>query len=190
MKKLLIIALALLFTSQAYGDFYQWTDSGGKVHYTDDEKKIPDEYKEQAVAPTLKDPIVKSEYSPEILEKTEPEDEGSKEYGGKPIFYWVQQINRMESDLIEARNTVSLLENELESLEYIKLGQVRRNPIIGKFYSRPISSDSSLYFVDDNEKQLLEMKLKQVEQQVESIKQELDIFKEDAKNSGLPPKYL
>ncbi|MDX1764249.1 MAG: DUF4124 domain-containing protein, partial [bacterium] len=75
MKTLLLIALALLFTSQAYGDFYRWTDSGGKVHYTDDEKKIPDEYKEQAVAPTLKDPIVRSEYSPEISEKMALEKE-------------------------------------------------------------------------------------------------------------------
>ncbi|MDX1764897.1 MAG: hypothetical protein R3231_11300, partial [bacterium] len=113
-----------------------------------------------------------------------------KEYGGKPIFYWVQQINRMETDLIEARSTVTLLENELKALEHIKLGQVRRNPIIGKFYSRPISNESSLYFVDENEKKLLEMKLKQVEQQVKSIEQELDIFKEDAKSSGVPPKFL
>lgn len=190
MKKFLPIIFALLLASQAYADFYQWTDSTGKVHYTDDEKKIPEAYKDQVKAPALKDPIVKSEYAPEASEKAQQMEEESKNYGGKPVFYWVQQINRMEADLIEAENTVNLLQNELDSLKYLKLGQVRRNPIVGKFYSRPISSDSSLYFVDENEKELLQMKLKQVQQEVKSIEQELEIFKEDAKKSGVPPKYL
>ena len=189
MKRLIVIILGLCLAVPAYADLYMWKDSKGNTHFTDDEKKIPEQYRGEATEASLNDPIVQSDYRAEPSGTASSEEESS-EYGGKPVIYWVQQINRMESDLIEARNAVSLLENELESLEYIKLGQVRRNPIVGKYYSRPISNESSLYFVDENEKKLLEMKLEQVKQQVKSVEQEMEIFRGDAKKAGVPPKYL
>ena len=192
MKKIFLIALMLLWTTQAYAGFYVWTDERGNRHYTDSEKNIPETYKDQAKAPSLQDPIVKSDYeaaSAEAMETTEG-TETAKLFDGKPVLYWVQQINRMETDLIEAENTVTLLEHELESLEHLKIGQVRRNPIVGKFYTRPVSKESSLYYVDENEKKLLQMKLDQVRQQVKTIEQELGIFRDDAKKAGVPPKYL
>jgi hypothetical protein len=189
MKRLFFIALIVLWAAQAYAGLFVWTDDRGAKHYTDDEKKIPEKYRDKATEPSLKDPIVQSNYKADVSTGMDVE-EGPTEYGGKPVFYWVQQINRMETDLIEARNTVILLENELDSLQYLKIGQVRRNPIVGKFYSRPIGSESSLYFVDENEKELLEMKLEQVKQQAESIKKEIEIFRDDAKKASVPPKYL
>jgi len=192
MKKIFLIALMLLWTTQAYAGFYVWTDERGNRHYTDSEKNIPEKYKDQAKAPSLQDPIVKSDYEAAPVEAmgTTEGTETAKLYDGKPVLYWVQQINRMETNLIEAENTVILLEHELKSLEHLKIGQVRRNPIVGKFYTRPVSNESSLYYVDENEKKLLQMKLDQVRQQVKTIEQELGIFRDDAKKAGVPPKYL
>ncbi len=181
--------IILLSTAQVFAEILVWTDDKGNVHYTDDEKKIPEKYRDQAEETSLKEPIVQSDYKSELPEET-LDKEKTQEYEGKPVLYWIQEINRMESDLIEAENTVLLLENELESLRHIKIGQVRRNPIVGKFYSRPISNEDSLYYVDENEKKQLAMKLKQVQQQAKGIKKELMIFKENARKAGVPPKYL
>lgn len=189
MKRLMFIVLALLWAVSASAGLFMWTDERGNTHYTDDEKKIPEKYRDRAKEPSFKEPIVRSDYKAEPSEE-KPVEDVNEEFGGKSIFYWVQQVNRMEQDLIEARNTIALLENELDSLEHIALGQVRRNPIVGKYYSRPVSSESSLYYVDENEKQLLEMKLDQVRQQAEAIRKELEIFREDAGKAGVPPKYL
>lgn len=185
----IFISVLLLSTVQVFAEILEWTDDRGEVHYTDDEKKIPEKYREQAEETELKEPIVQSDYTSESPGEILNEEE-KQEFDGKPVLYWIQEINRMESDLIEAENTVLLLANELESLKHLKIGQVRRNPIVGKFYSRPISNEDSLYYVDENEKNQLEMKLKQVEQQANGIMKELMTFKENARKAGVPPKYL
>jgi hypothetical protein len=194
MKKIFLVLFVLFWASLAFADFYVWTDDSGNRHYTDNEKNIPEKYRTQAKAPSLQNPIVQSDYggTPPSAKATPatPEEPAGQLYGGKPIRYWVHEMNQMESNLIEAQNTVTLLENEVESLKHIKIGQVRRNPIIGKYYSRPVGNDSSLYYVDDNEKKLLQMKLEQVQTEVKSIEQELQIFRDDAKKAGVPPKYL
>ncbi len=187
MKKLLLTLVAIMFAAQAQAALFGWTDDRGNRHFTDDEKKIPEKYRDQAREPALKDPIIESDYRGEAAAPAEPEGEV---YGGKPILQWVQEINQMEMDLIEARDTVILLENELQSLKHIKVGVLRRNPVVGKFYTRLVSSDSGLYYVDENEIKLLNMKLSEVRNKVKTIEQEIEIFREEAKKADVPPKYL
>ncbi len=187
MNKLLMTLMALLIAAQAHAGLFGWTDDRGNRHYTDDEKKIPEKYRDQAQEPALKEPVIQSDYRVQPALSAEPEAEV---YGGKPILQWVQEINQMEMDLIEARDTVLLLENELESLKHIKVGVVRRNPVVGKFYTRLVSGESGLYYVDENEIKLLESKLNEVQNKVKTIKQEIEIFREEAKKAAVPPKYL
>ncbi len=187
MNKLLMTLMALMFAAQAYAGLFGWTDDRGNRHYTDDEKKIPEKYRDQAQEPALKEPVIQSDYRVEPAAPVEPEAEV---YGGKPILQWVQEINQMEMDLIEARDTVLLLENELKSLKNIEVGVVRRNPVVGKFYTRLVSSESGLYYIDENEIKLLEMKLNDVQNKVKTIEQEIEIFREEAKKAAVPPKYL
>jgi hypothetical protein len=187
MKKLLLTLMALMFAVQAQAGLYGWTDDRGNRHYTDDEKKIPEKYRDQAQEPALKDPVIESDYRLEATASAEPEEEV---YGGKPILQWVQEINQMEMDLIEARDTEILLEDELQSLKHIKVGVVRRNPVVGKFYTRLVSRDSGLYYIDENEIKLLDMKLSEVRNKVKTIEQEIEIFREEAKKAAVPPKYL
>ena len=187
----LVIVLGVLFlvTASARAGLLVWTDARGRTHVTDDVKKIPEKYRDRAREASLQEPMVRSDYVPGTASPAAA-DEALTEYGGKPLLYWIQQINRMETDLIEARNTVTLLENEIRSLEHIKVGEVRRNPVAGKFYSRPVNPETGLYYVDENEKKQLEMKLEQVRHQADSLEEELRLFREEAKKAGVPPKYL
>ncbi len=187
MNKLLMTLMALIFAVQAQAGLYGWTDDRGNRHYTDDEKKIPDKYRDQAQEPTLKDPVIQSDYRIQPAVPTEPEEEL---YGGKPILQWVQEINQMEMDLIDARDSERLLEDELKSVKQLEVGVVRRNPVVGKFYTRLVSSDSGLYFIDENEIKLLEMKLDEFRNKVKTIEQEIQIFREEARKAAVPPKYL
>ena len=46
--RLAILILPLLATPLAWADFYQWTDSGGVLHMTDDPDNIPKAYRGKA----------------------------------------------------------------------------------------------------------------------------------------------
>lgn len=45
---LVVFTLFLVLCGPSYATIYKWVDSRGQVHYTDDPKKIPENYKENA----------------------------------------------------------------------------------------------------------------------------------------------
>ena len=48
LRYLIGISILFYFTSPVYATIYKWTDEKGEVHFTDDQKKIPEKHKENA----------------------------------------------------------------------------------------------------------------------------------------------
>jgi predicted aspartyl protease len=44
---ILVCAVGMLMTASAFGEFYQYTDSSGTIHYVEDLASIPQEYQDQ-----------------------------------------------------------------------------------------------------------------------------------------------
>ncbi len=119
MKKFLCCLTFFLFTVTftAEGAIYQWEDTDGTVHFTDDFKKIPEQYRHQVEKKTSSRPKkppaqVETRQSSALEKKINAEGIAIKERS-----WWQGLARKWEGKQTESKGRIKELEIELNLLE-------------------------------------------------------------------------
>jgi len=102
MQRILYLLVSLFFVSFAYGaNIYQWVDKEGGVHFTDDESKIPPEYRDSVKTEQMK-PSVPPSAPPQKSKGPRVDRYGlGEDYWRAKIQPWKRQLNEARANLEE-----------------------------------------------------------------------------------------
>ncbi|MBI5598214.1 MAG: DUF4124 domain-containing protein [Deltaproteobacteria bacterium] len=100
----IILISCLLSASHASAAIYQWTDGKGVLHMTDDEEKVPPEYRGKAAVIELEQgrPAAAPPPVPAVRPLSEKKDEKEELYGDHPLSWWRSAIGKQKNDLDSA----------------------------------------------------------------------------------------
>ncbi len=111
-----LIFLLLLVTTQARGAVYKWTDENGIIHFSDDARKVPEEYRnptEQSATPEKKKMREPSRKPSVLFEQT-------SDLHGKNKKWWQNLVRKWEDKKREAEDKIEELQIEIRALELNK----------------------------------------------------------------------
>lgn len=89
-------AAVLCYGSAAVADLYQWTDSEGVLHITNDMEKVPQEYRLKIK--TYKSTAPK-ESAPPQPSAAPPKEKGSELYGDHTLDWWMQTFRKKNEEI-------------------------------------------------------------------------------------------
>ena len=152
---------------------YQWTDSRGVVHITDDLGEVPDRFRSKAhKIETRQDEEPGS--GPQVQEEIEPfPDSGAEEAEADAKAEWQQRLKDWKKRLMNAETRYRDLDQERNEL-FSAWGSAALAPIANK------------------------LKAEQIEQQMKDVQREIDnarnmienVIPEEARKAGVPPGWL
>ncbi|MFQ5586753.1 MAG: DUF4124 domain-containing protein [Thermodesulfobacteriota bacterium] len=170
-----IVPLILLFlltlsapSLSGIGDLYQWTDSDGNVHITDDLLLIPPEYKDKVrvYKSTHIEEDAPTEYKEEV--SPAPTQGGEELFGGQPLSWWKWRLDRKRQQVSDAEQVVA------ERKRYIEVFEKGRR--LGQFFSEEAAEAYKNYKGDLPEK----------EERLRKLREEMEDLKRRARTAGVP----
>ena len=99
MKGILMLVLLMMVAPAVSAEIYQWEDSRGVVHFTDNQDKVPLKYRAKAKvmdAGPAGNPASPAAKSPS---RAEPAPNGEKRYGGNPEGWWRSRFSLLRQEL-------------------------------------------------------------------------------------------
>ncbi len=170
MRGLILLFLIMVFASVVHAETYQWTDSGGGVHFTDNLDNVPAKYRKK---------VRKVDVSPVIETTTEPQHRpssppaGQKEaaglYGGHDEMWW--------------RSSFSALRDEMKTIQdglpakKEKFAEAHRRHVI---YSKPRDR------IAQNE---FDQQIKEDEARLAELRDQLGKLEDEATRAGVPMEW-
>jgi hypothetical protein len=167
MRYIILLAGVMLMVTVAHGGIYRWTDRDGGVHFTDNQGKIPADFRNSArevdVTPSIQVPEQAAESPP----PTTPPVVSS--FGGHNEVWWRSSFNSL-------REKIKLLQDGLPGKKE-RLSELRRKRVL---YTR--TRDRIAYNQLDGE-------IKRDEEEVTRLQQRLKDLDDEASNAGVPMEW-
>lgn len=111
-----VLLLSLLAPVPARASFYQWTDSDGVVHFTDDRKKIPKHYQDRARRVDVSDKAGQPPPATDGAVRSEPKPQKAFEPGGHNESWWRDRYKNLRSELKALQDGRTRKEQALQEL--------------------------------------------------------------------------
>ncbi len=120
MRRCIVLALCVLFISvtQAHAEsFYRWVDKDGKEFFTNDQLKIPQEYRSSAtkVEPDASRVSVGDRHARPV--KTRVDDGQHKDKNGRGEEYWRKRASDLRRKLRDQEAEYSRVQQQLADLD-------------------------------------------------------------------------
>lgn len=182
MKRLIVSIFVLSMAAPVCADTYQWTDSKGVVHFTDNPDKIPRQYRKKV----KKRPSVKSETPVSVspaAPKAEEKREASKApplYGGHDENWWRTTTGNLRQELAKLTEELPAKRDKLQFLRRRWVISMGRTPKTGEsvedldsYVNKSALStpgkDREAYYSMKNEIERDEARIKQIEQELADL---------------------
>lgn len=182
MKRLIVSIFVLSMAAPVCADTYQWTDSKGVVHFTDNPDKIPRQYRKKV----KKRPSVKSETPVSVspaAPKAEEKREASKApplYGGHDENWWRTTTGNLREELAKLIEELPAKRDKLQFLRRRWVISMGRTPKTGEsvedldsYVNKSALStpgkDREAYYSMKNEIERDEARIKQIEQELADL---------------------
>lgn len=197
MKRLIVSIFVLSMAAPVCADTYQWTDSKGVVHFTDNPDKIPRQYRKKV----RKRPSVKSE-TPVSVSPAAPKVEGRKEvtksapqlYGGHDENWWRTTTGNLRQELAKLTEELPAKRDKLQFLRrrwVISMGRTPKSgesvedidSYVNKSALSTPGKDREAYYSMKNEIERDEARIKQIEQELADLELQ-------ATKAGVPREWI
>ncbi len=161
--RIFILSIAIMFLAAvAFADTFEWTDSQGGTHFTDDIDKVPARYRNKAQKLNV-EPIIQKEQQAAPAPATRP---AQNLYGGHDEAWWRSRFSAL-------RNEMKALQDGLPAKREAFMTKHRRHVIFSKPGDRVAQND-----LDDD--------VKKDEARIEEIRKQLDALDIEASKAGVP----
>lgn len=197
MKRLIVSIFVLSMAAPVCADTYQWTDSKGVVHFTDNPDKIPRQYRKKV----RKRPSVKSE-TPVSVSPAAPKVEGRKEvpkstpqlYGGHDEKWWRATTGNLREELAKLTEELPAKRDKLQFLRRRWVISMGRTPKSGESLQDLDSyvNKSALSTPGKDREAYYSMKdeIERDEARIKQIGQELADLELHATKAGVPREWV
>ena len=187
MKRLIVSIFVLSMAAPVCADTYQWTDSKGVVHFTDNPDKVPRQYRKKV----RKRPSVKSETPVSVSPaqgSSAPKVEGRKEvsksppqlYGGHDEKWWRATTGNLREELAKLIEELPAKRDKLQFLRrrwVISMGRTPKSgesledvdSYVNKSALSTPGKDREAYYSMKNEIERDEARIKQIEQELADL---------------------
>ena len=116
MNRLVMFSCIILAcTTTVWADIYEWTDSRGVVHFTDDQKKVPAMYRSKLKI----QPADENQASPPAATSPRPAEPAyseKKPFGGHTREWWRSQFQTVQAELKVAQDKLVATKEEQVAL--------------------------------------------------------------------------
>jgi hypothetical protein len=171
---LIILFSPILVATAADAEIYKWVDKEGNLHFSD----TPPAYGE-VVYETLTEVSSPSRKKSEDLSgKTRFPSSSSALYSGKPLYFWRDQFEMLNSKIAMKRKDIRLLKSAIDKTDMYQ-PEKKRGMII---YPRELRVDGKLL---NTRAQFIEEWTRQSEQ-LRELEEELRTLRGEAKLAGIP----
>ena len=165
-----IAFLSLVATATVFGQTYEWTDSGGVVHFTDNPELVPRSYRGTV---RIRDSVRGVEEQPQKRQATqgtlaEP-PRGEPLYGGKPFSWWQSRYR----DLIAERQGAA---TRLEELKVKEVAAKRKKTILQRASDRAAVKD-------------VQEEIARQEEQLKGVEERIGALEADGLRAGVPARW-
>jgi hypothetical protein len=167
MRYIILLAGLMIMVTVAHGGIFQWTESDGGVHFTDNPDKIPPDFRHKARAVDVTPSIQVPEQAPEA--STPAPQALTSSYGGHNETWWRSSFNTL-------REKINGIQDGLPEKKK-RLAELRRQRTI---YTR--TRDRIAYNQLDGE-------IKRNEEQVLNLQKQLADLDEKAASAGVPMEW-
>lgn len=171
---LIILLTPILLPIGADGETYKWVDKGGNLHFSD----TPPPYGE-VVYETLTEVSSPSRKESEDLSgKTRFPSSSSALYSGKPLYFWRDQFEMLNSKIAMKRKDIRLLKSAIDKTDMYQ-PEKKSGMII---YPRELRVDGKLL---NTRAQFIEEWTRQSEQ-LRNLEEEVRTLRKKAQLAGIP----
>lgn len=166
-----VLLLLVAAAGPALGQTYEWTDTGGVVHFTDNPDMVPLKYRgtvrvRESLRGTVEEQSPKQQLTPGTL--AEP-PRGEPLYGGKALSWWQKRYRDLA---VERQGAVARLE-ELKGKETA----VKRKKLI-------LQRASDRLAVKEVQEEIVGQ-----EERLKSIDEKIGSLEAEALRAGVPPRW-
>ena len=150
---------------------YEWTDSNGGIHITDQPGSVPQQYRS-----TVRQVKAPPEGEAEPSNQRSSSDSGLSDNGQKEADLKQAWHQRMQ----EAKRHLADLEQQYQSLDQ------KRNEVLGRW-----GGIASGHLEDREEADRIEQKMEQVQQEISDTRNQVEVaIPDEARKAGIPPGWL
>lgn len=166
----LAIALLFVLVTASHAVMYRWVDKDGVLHVTDDEFKVPAEYRKNMIVIEEAEPKPPSVQAPvEVVPS--PRNKADEEiYGDRALQWWRSEIKRRKDDMARSEKDYGARK------QFVEVFEKGRN--MGQIYEQ---SEVDIY--NKYKKEIPEIK-----KLVKKLAEELEDIKDKARRAGVPKK--
>jgi len=106
---LLLLLVSVLVSSEARAEFYKWVDRDGREFITNEQEKIPAEYRHTAKPVEIRDDRVSVGQQPVAAEKKPVKSSEHKDRFGKGEEYWNKRAENLRRQIREQQDELDLI---------------------------------------------------------------------------------
>lgn len=173
MKYLVVVLLTITVVSIVEAETYEWVDSTGVTHFTDDPDRVPAKYrarvKERASVKGEESPSTPAQQPAPVAEKPLVPPQQQEAYGGHDGAWW--------------RNSFRSLRKEQKSLQD-KLPEKKEQ--LAAIHRRRVIYQKASYREAFNK---LNQEIKDDEARIQELQDKLDALDRDATTAGVPKEW-
>ena len=167
----LAVAFLFVFATASHAVMYRWVDKDGVLHVTDDEFKVPVEYRKKMTVIEESDPKPPSVQAPAEIVPPLRNKAGEEElYGGHTLQWWRSEIKRRKDDMAKSEKDYGARK------QFIEVFEKGRN--MGQIYEQ---SEVDVYNKYKKE-------IPEIEKLIKKLAQDLEDIKDKARRAGVPKK--
>jgi chromosome segregation ATPase len=164
MKIIILLASILIASGIANAEIYQWTDKSGGIHFTDDQEKIPPEYRNKTKEIDLTPAVEENE--PQTNQPDSNMDNSAPSYGGHDEKWWRSSFRSIREDIKRIQDGLPAKRDRLRELKRVR-----------KLFHKPADR------LDIND---LENEIKQDEEQIATLEKKLADLDTEASRNAVP----
>ena len=167
----LAIALSFALVTVSHAVMYRWVDKDGVLHVTDDEFKVPAEYRKNMIAIEEAEPKPPSVQAP-VEPIPSPRNKAAEEelYGDRTLQGWKSEIKRRKDDMAKSEKDYGARKQFAEVFE--------KGRSMGQIYEQ---SEVDIYNKYKKE-------IPEIERLIKKLAEELEEIKDKARRAGVPKK--
>lgn len=166
----LAIALSFALVTVSHAVMYRWVDKDGVLHVTDDEFKVPAEYRKNMIIIEESEPKPPSVQAP-VEPIPSPRNKAEEElYGDHTLQWWRSEIKRRRDDMARSEKDYGARK------QFVEVFEKGRN--MGQIYEQ---SEVDIYNKYKKE-------IPEIENLIKKLAEELEDIKDKARRAGVPKK--
>jgi hypothetical protein len=113
----LVLTVFLFSSSSANAEFYRWTDREGREFYTNEQSKIPSEYRETAKPVEVREDRVSVAAQPATPARPDLRAAAHRDKNGRGEEYWRTRAMNLRRQLRELEDEREIVAKQIEELE-------------------------------------------------------------------------